>query len=230
MDVSVAEKISQLCSDVNAAKDKGPVEPEGVDSFPEDYFCETPALVLRSPSDSDKDAFLAVKAHYSSYKHTFNHDMLKNQLWDEHLSKEALYCSIIRKDISSYIGYCGIHNLHKDVWEIAIELSAENCGKGYGFEALSAFFAHTTELLGPHVYVSRVEVDNIASQKLMEKLGFRPFGISEYYLHDTAEMREVEEKYAARINARYIELADRFHTTPEKLLSHVLEYRMHAGR
>ena len=221
----IEARINELKSGIEATRDMGPVETGGIQSFSEEFRVDTARLMLRRPMEEDKDAFLAVKERYSFFKRTFQHDELRDELWSEHLSHETLYCSIVHRATGEYIGYCGIKNLHKDIWEIAIELKEEHCGQGFGYEAVTGFIEKATEALGPHEYCSRVEPENVASQKLMEKLGFQPSGISEFFLHDEEEKREAEEKYAYKLDGRYIELAKRFHTTPEKLISHVLEYR-----
>ena len=219
------EKISKLKEEINEVSDTGQLEYGGIASYDGDVCFETARLLIRRPAEEDKPFFLELKENYSFFKRTFAHDELKDGLWEDHLKPYTLYCSILRRDNSDYVGYCGIKNLYKSAWEIAIELREEYCGKGYGYEAMTAFFDNVTGILGPHEYSSRVAVDNTASQKLMEKLGFEPFGLSEFILHTEEEKREAEEKYAYKIDNRYKELAQRFHTTPEKLISHVLEYR-----
>ena len=219
------ERIAKLKGEIEEVSDKGIVEDGGIEAYSDNVRFETSRLIVRRPAEKDKTPFLKVKEEYSYFKRTFSHEELRDELWKEHLSEQSLYCSILLKNNSDYVGYCGIKNLHKSVWEIAIELKAEYCGKGYGYEAMSAFFAFVTGVLGAHVYSSRVETENLTSQRLMEKLGFQPYGISEFILRTEDEKREAEEKYAFKIDDRYRELARRFHTSPEKLISHVLEYR-----
>ena len=75
-------------------------------------------------------------------------------------------------------------------------------------------------------FSSRVDADNLASQKLMEKLGFQPYGLSEFLLHKEEDQLAAEEEYKDRLDERYMALAEKFHVEPRKLLSHVLEYRI----
>ncbi len=77
-----------------------------------------------------------------------------------------------------------------------------------------------------HEFASRVDTDNIASQTLMEKLGFKPYGLSEFLLHREEDQLAAEEEYKDRLDDRYMELAKKFNVEPRKLLSHVLEYRI----
>ena len=75
-------------------------------------------------------------------------------------------------------------------------------------------------------FSSRVDADNLATQKLMEKLGFQPYGLSEFLLHKEEDQLAAEEEYKDRLDERYMALAEKFHVEPRKLLSHVLEYRI----
>lgn len=75
-----------------------------------------------------------------------------------------------------------------------------------------------------HEFTGRVDTDNIASQNLMEKLGFQPYGLSELLLHKEEDQLAVEEEYMDKLDDRYMALAKKFNVEPRKLRSHVLEY------
>ena len=64
------------------------------------------------------------------------------------------------------------------------------------------------------------------SQKLFEKLGAEPNGISEFLLHEEADIRRCEEENIHLLDKRIQELAKQFNIEPRKLLSHVLEYKL----
>lgn len=72
----------------------------------------------------------------------------------------------------------------------------------------------------------RIDTENYTSQKLFEKLGAEPNGISEFMLHGEADIHRCEEENIYLIDERMQELAKRFNVEPRKLLSHVLEYRL----
>ena len=202
---------------------KGALEPGGIEYYDGDFAVESPRLLLRRPISSEKEIFLGLKAHYSFSKHVYENEITRNSIWDEHIGYQALYCSILNNE---YIGYCGIKNLQKNIWEIAIELKEEACHKGNGYEALSLFLAQLRSTFGHRVISSRIEPDNIASQNLFEKLGFKPFGLSDFLLHTDEEKRRFEEKYADRVDENLRKLAEKFNVEPVKLLSHVVEYRL----
>ncbi len=64
------------------------------------------------------------------------------------------------------------------------------------------------------------------SQRLFEKLGAEPNGISEFLLHEEADIRRCEEENIHLLDERIQELAKQFNVEPRKLLSHVLEYKL----
>jgi len=71
------------------------------------------------------------------------------------------------------LGICGL--IKRDFLndpDIGFALVPEYEGKGYGFEAASAVLQHAQHDLGLQRLVAITDAKNIASQKLLEKLGF----------------------------------------------------------
>lgn len=60
----------------------------------------------------------------------------------------------------------------------------------------------------------------------MKKIGFQPYGLSEFLLHREEDKLAAEEEYKDKLDDRYMALAKKFNVEPRKLLSHVLGYRM----
>ncbi|MBR1742653.1 MAG: GNAT family N-acetyltransferase [Lachnospiraceae bacterium] len=187
---------------------------------------EDERILLRRPESVDREPFLHVKRQYAFSKAMFQRESYQDDLWEEQISEGSLYYSIIGRKNGHYIGYCGVKNLKKKVWEIAIELDGKYCHQGYGFLAPGKYLENLSELSGRREFASRVETDNIASQKLMEELGFQPYGLAEFLLYSEEDKREAEEEYLHLLDERYEKLAGKFHVEPRKLLSHVLEYRL----
>lgn len=80
--------------------------------------------------------------------------------------------------------------------------------------------------LGVSEFRVRIDPGNQASQKLFEKLGAEPNGISEFLIHDQAVLEKVEEENLHLIDEHLIVLAAKFGVEPRNLLSHVLEYTL----
>lgn len=193
--------------------------------FDRNVLCENSDIILRKAIEDDKEPYYQLKREYAYMKSAFSKTEFKDELWQEYLSEESLYYTIAKKEDNIFIGYCGVNNLNRKVWEIAIEIKSDYCHQGYGYSALKMYLETVAKISNRHEFASRVDTDNIASQNLMEKLGFQPHGLSEFLLHKEEDKLAVEE-YKDKLDARYMALAKKFKVEPRKLLSHVLEYRI----
>lgn len=148
----------------------------------------------------------------------------RNMLWNEHIEYKALMFSIIVNN--EYVGYCGIKNTTHEQWEIAIEILNEWKHKGIGYKAISVMLDEIKNRLNVSEFRVRIDVKNYPSQKLFEKLGAEPNGISEFMLHGESDIIRCEEENIYMIDNRMLELAKKFNVEPRRLLSHVLEYKL----
>ena len=70
------------------------------------------------------------------------------------------------------IGYVQAVPLKKGGWEIGYHIAQKHVGNGYATEAVSAFIPVIMKLLGISEIWGVCRVDNIASCRVLEKLGF----------------------------------------------------------
>lgn len=194
--------------------------------FNESILCEDSGILLRKAIVDDCEPYYQLKKEYAYMKSAFAKPEYKDELWQEYLSEESLYYTIAKKEDNAFIGYCGVKNLDRRIWEIAIEIKSDCCHKGYGYRALKMYLETVAGISNRHEFASRVDADNIASQNLMEKLGFQPYGLSEFLLYKEEDQLAAEEEYKDKLDDRYMALAKKFNVEPGKLLSHVLEYRI----
>ena len=124
------------------------------------------------------------------------------------------------------MGYCGIKNVCAEKWEVVIELLKEHTGQGVGTLAVRGLLDAVAQRCGVTEFRIRIDSDNYASQRMFEKLGALPNGVSEFLLHDVEDIRDCEEESLKDINECLIAVADKFHVEPRTLLSHVLEYKL----
>ena len=101
--------------------------------------------------------------------------------------------------------------------------------QGIGFHSLKLLMTEYARLSGKEYFISKVDPQNYASQRLMEKLGGKPDGICDFLIHKEEKIA-LENKYAHLIDDKLIDLAEKFNVKPEKLLSHVLRYRIEADQ
>lgn len=87
-----------------------------------------------------------------------------------------------RKIVTSRTSYC---------WNVGINLFAEARGQGFGTRAQLLLVRY----LFAHTQVARVEaateVDNVAEQRALEKVGFTPEGVARAYLFRAGRWRDM---------------------------------------
>ena len=182
------------------------------------------SITLRKVSTDDRDGFLALQRFYSPTPAMLEQAAYQNMIWSEHTEQKSLMLSIDKNGI--YTGYCGIQDLSKKIWEISIELLPENTKQGIGFAAITAMLNELRKRLGVSEYRIRIEPTNHASQRLFEKLGAVPNGISELWVHDQEDLEQLENDSIHLIDEALISVAKKFAVEPRTLLSHVLEYKL----
>lgn len=140
--------------------------------FDKNILCEDLEIILRKQTDNDLEPYYFLKKVYAYMKSAFVKPEFKDELWKEYLSDESLYYTIAKKEDNGFIGYCGVQNLNRKIWEIAIEIKSDYCHQGYGYRALKMYLETIANISNRHEFASRVDTDNIVSQNLMKKLGF----------------------------------------------------------
>lgn len=181
-------------------------------------------IILRKVQDSDKDIFIELQKENNIVKSMMKEEAYRNMLWNEHIEYKALMFSVIVDN--EYAGYCGIKNTTHEQWEIAIEILNKWKHKGIGYRAISVMLDEIKNRLNVSEFRVRIDVENYPSQRLFEKLGAEPNGISEFLLHEEADIRRCEEENIHLLDERIQKLAKQFNVEPRKLLSHVLEYKL----
>lgn len=184
-------------------------------------------ISLRRVTVEDKDNFFDLQRHYSVCRSLLKEEAYRDLIWKEHAEEKALSFSIINNGV--YIGYCGINDTTRSPWEIAIEILPDWTSKGIGYKVIPTMLHSIKTRLGISEFRIRIDSFNYPSQKLFEKLGAVPNGISVYMLHDENERRKLEESNLHLIDDKLISVADKFEVSPRELLSHVLEYKLSYG-
>ncbi|MCM1498511.1 MAG: GNAT family N-acetyltransferase [Clostridium sp.] len=188
-------------------------------------LAEDEKVILKAISDEDYSDYMKVSYECSVMKRAFKEDTFKKDLWESFLEDTTANYSIFDKVTGEYAGYCGIKNLKAENWELAMELLGKYRHQGYGYHALVAMLNALTALTGRNIYRSRVDSDNYASQNLMKKLGAKPNGISEMFIHGE-ELQKFQEENSNLIDNKLRALANEFEVEPIDLIGHVLEFRI----
>lgn len=199
----------------------------------EEIFCFNDTLILKPITNIYHDDYLKTRDVYSDNSPSaYINPVFKEVFIKEINDENALFMAVIRKTDDTYLGYAGIKDTSKKIWEICIELLPKYCHKGYGYIAMKSFLKKLSEITKNDKMQFRalVEVDNIASQKLMLKLGGKLEGIYDYTFHNIERAEKFEEAHLEEITEHMIELATELKVEPRKLLSHILDYRIFAEK
>lgn len=82
--------------------------------------------------------------------------------------------AIIEKEKNIYLGYCGMRYIEElGEYEFFYGLHQDSWRKGYAFEAGKVFLNYLFQTYSHQAYCAIVEAENIASKKLLDKLGFQ---------------------------------------------------------
>jgi len=188
-------------------------------------YSENDVILLRRIEDADREAYLDMYRAKSVWRYLIEDDIhTEDSLWDMYFIAENLNAVIIRKADNKFCGYCGLQGFAtSDTPEISIELAAECQGRGIGTMVLPLLMKKFAELTGTKLFISRVSSENIASQKLMRKIGGVPAGVVPIPGSSEIVQKLLEEDDEPQ--PEWIpDLAAEFHTTPQKLRSHVLVF------
>ena len=181
-------------------------------------------IQIRSVQETDRNQFLRLQRETCIMKSMLKEESYQRRIWDGHIQDKSMMFTI--EVDGKYAGYCGIHNLSSENWEIAIELLKRFRKKGVGYTAISMMLSEIKSRLGVNEFRVKIDADNYASQRLFENLGAVPHGIAEYILHEEKDIARCEEENLEEIDDNLVQVAAKFGVEPRKLLSHVLEYEL----
>lgn len=145
-------------------------------------------------------------------------------IWKQ-IRLDRTFCCIVKLD-GNPIGYVMLQDTRESIWEIVAEFDPEYCNKGFGSTSTLLFLKAVQEITMKDLYRAKVEVENIASQKCLAKLGAELVGITNGAIEDEDEKTRFENENLDRIDANMVLLAEQLGIEPRKLLSHVLEYHI----
>jgi [ribosomal protein S5]-alanine N-acetyltransferase len=152
-------------------------------SFPN---LETKRLRLRQATQEDAEAIFAI---FSDPKVTQFHDLDTFTHLDEAMgvierrtkgfeSGRGIRWGITRKPDDELIGSCGfMWDRDRNAAEVGYELASQFWRQGMMSEALCAILNYGFETKGMQFVIARIMLENVASRRLLEKLGFQSKGV-----------------------------------------------------
>lgn len=189
-----------------------------------DVFAADGDLMIRPFRQSDRAFYYGIRQQYADNSSSIIYDPKNDYLWQEIQGEQCFYCVVEVGAVP--VGYIGIKDTRESLWEVAIELDRQNCGHGYGSKTICLFLKALDEITLHSLFIAKVEADNYASQKCMEKIGATLTGITSVLPLDDDERERFEQEYADHIDDHMRRLAEKLDVDPIKLLSHVLVYEI----
>lgn len=183
---------------------------------------------LRPLADSDRADYIELQKELSFSKELYNKESIVKNTWKDMLSENSRRFAIVDTETKAFCGYCGIKDIRKRIPEIEIELLGRYQRKGIGYHALAGMMKSIADKYGTEAFLSKVEPDNYASQNLMEKLGGKPDGTQLDIRIEEEDAAAFEERYKSLIDDNIRMVAEKFQVEPQRLLTHVLLYRIPA--
>jgi aminoglycoside 6'-N-acetyltransferase len=152
------------------------------------FHLETDRLILRAFQDDDLYSFVAYRsdpavAHYQSWEAPYS--PVQAAEFIEELKGvqpgqpgEWYQVAIALKTTGEMIGDCAFHVLAEDPLqaEMGFTLAALYQGQGYGSEAVTCLLAYLFDDLSLHRVRAFCDVENLASARLLERVGLRREG------------------------------------------------------
>lgn len=156
-------------------------------------FLETARLILKSPEFSDLDHFVTLRSDPDVMKYLGNGKaqtkkevarFLKTTIAYQKKYPYSLFC-VFEKDTGDFVGQGGLSHLafndKQSDSEIAYRLHKRFWGKGYGTEIAQALVDCGFKYLTIKRLVAFVDPENIASRRVIEKIGMTYTGTIRYY-------------------------------------------------
>lgn len=104
-------------------------------------------------------------------------------IWAENYQQENGFCrwAVLSKENQEIIGSCGFARPHgtKEI-ELGYLFARKFWGRGFATEAAKACLRYGFEQLKFDEIIALTDLENAASQKVLEKIGFLKFGIEKF--------------------------------------------------
>ncbi|HEY2790547.1 MAG TPA: GNAT family N-acetyltransferase [Gaiellales bacterium] len=149
------------------------------------YPIETERLLLRPFAQGDYDALLAIQSRADVTRFLYWEPRTPDEvlpalerriadaaLWQE---GDTLGCAVVLRTTGELIGDCSLHWVSAEhrVGEIGFVFHPDHHGRGYATEAARPLLEFGFATVGLHRIIGRLEARNVASARVLEKLGMR---------------------------------------------------------
>lgn len=151
---------------------------------------DTKRLIIRPFTLDDQDSIFQIMKDKEMFEYTPDEpwesmedaeEFIKQAIWLYELEHYTFrhFFAITQRLSGEIIGFCGVGGIGYDRSEneIFYSIGKPYWGKGYATEAAAAVLKYAFEQLGLFNIIGVVHPDNIASRKVMEKIGLQKVGV-----------------------------------------------------
>jgi ribosomal-protein-alanine N-acetyltransferase len=161
-----------------------------INVFDKNIKINTKHLTLRPFCESDSEAIFRIQSNPEMTKYTPDEpwksieegkEFIKLTQWLYELKHATFrhFFAIIEKESKNLIGYCGVGGIAYDRTENEVFYAIEKgfWGKGYATEVGKAMLEYGFIQLGLKKIIAAVHIKNLASIRVLEKIGLKRVGI-----------------------------------------------------
>ncbi|HEV7639603.1 MAG TPA: GNAT family N-acetyltransferase [Gaiellaceae bacterium] len=145
---------------------------------------ETERLVLRAFEESDLDALYKAHSDVEVARWLYNEprtleetrDLLGRKIAGELLAEDDwVSAAVIERETGNFVGDVALHwvSVEHKTGEIGFIFDPDYQGRGYATDAARALIDFAFDGMGFHRVIGRAEARNVASARVLEKLGMR---------------------------------------------------------
>jgi ribosomal-protein-alanine N-acetyltransferase len=163
---------------------------------------ETKRLILRPLVEGDIDAIYSMRGDAEIMRFIREPQNLQESAdWIELVSsrwqqEKIGFCAMIEKSSRQFAGWCGLWQLKETgETEVGYAVAKQFWGKGYAPEAAFEFLNYAFEQLNSGKIAAVARPENLASRRVMEKLGMRYDYTGEFYGRDLVHYSIKKEEF-----------------------------------
>ena len=150
-------------------------------------FIETERLYIRKLEEKDAEGMFVMDSDPEVHKYVGGNpaqniqhirDVIQN-IHNQYIDNGIGRCAVIEKSSDEFAGWSGFKfmkgpvNKHSDFYDFGYRLAKKFWGKGYATESGIAALQYGIETLQLNDIYAMTDIDNKASRRVLEKLGFK---------------------------------------------------------
>lgn len=142
------------------------------------FFLESKRLILREFHLDDAGTFYLLNNNKEVMRYTGDRPFKNIEDAQELIKTYPNYkrdgygrWTVIEKSSNKIIGWCGLKNQPGEYVDLGYRFLQEFWGQGYATEAAQACIAYGFDALNLHEIVGRTAIENLASIRVLEKIG-----------------------------------------------------------